>query len=174
MSNESRATDTDGDLGGAATLVFAPGVSAEGDRVCAELLSEADAALVVSLCHGPDNWRASRDHDLPSTRFVTTDSHPDSVRTVSSPGDLTGFGIAVSEYLGGLPDDAEPAVCLDSVTALLQYAAPERAYRFLQVLCGRVLAADGTIHCHVDPAAHDQRVLDLLTGLFDATITVEE
>lgn len=174
MSNASRAADVHGDLGGAATLVFAPGVSTEDEHVCAELLSEADAALVVSLCHGPDNWRASRDHDLPPTHFVTTDSHPDSARTVSDPGDLTGYGIAVSEFLDGLPADAEPAVCLDSVTALLQYADPERAYRFLQVLCGRVLAADGTVHCHVDPAAHDQRVLDLFTGLFDATLTVEE
>ncbi|NIB98146.1 hypothetical protein [Halobacterium sp. R2-5] len=173
MSDASRAVDARGDPDGAAALVLAPGVSTEDARVCADRLAAADAALVVSLRRTPRNWQAARDGPLPPTGFVTTDSHPGSVRAVADPGDLTGIGIAVSEYLGDLPGDAEPAVCLDSLTTLLQFAEPERAYRFLQVLCGRVRAAGGTVHCHADPAAHDDAALERLAGLFDGVLSVE-
>ncbi|MFB6270594.1 MAG: hypothetical protein ABEH83_11655, partial [Halobacterium sp.] len=141
MSTDVRADDGRETPGGA-TLVLAPGVSAQGGQVCTDYLADADAALVVSLRRPPAAWLDSRG-DVPATWFVSTEQHPDSVRGVTDPGDLTGVGIAVSEFLDGLPADATPAVCVDSLTTLLQYSSPERTYRFLQVLCGRVLAADG-------------------------------
>lgn len=171
MSNVERGADG-GSAAGDATLVLAPGVSTRGERVCTDLLSRADAALVLAVRRPPDDWRARRGDGLPPTRFVTADPHPDSVRAVSDPGDLTGLGIAVAEYLDAVPADAVPAVCVDSATTLLQFADSRRVYRFLQVLCGRVLAAGGTVHCHVDPAAHDDRVLDRLASLFDDAVTV--
>lgn len=172
MSNVRRV-DARGDPDGAAALVLAPGVSTQEAGVCTDRLSAADAALVVSLRRTPGDWQAARDGPLPPTGFVTTDPHPGSVHAVATPGDLTGIGIAVSEYLGDLPDDAEPAVCLDSLTTLLQFTETERAYRFLQVLCGRVRAAGGTVHCHADPAAHDDDALNRLAGLFDGVLAVE-
>lgn len=173
MGEVARAADTDGEAGGPATLVLAPGVSTDGAAACADRLAPSDAALVVALRRQPDDWRAVRGDHLPPTWFVTTDPHSDSVRAVADPGDLTGIGIAVSEFLGWLPSNARPAVCVDSLTTLLQYADPERTARFLQVLCGRVLAADGTVHCHADPAAHDDAVLDQLATLFDDTIVLD-
>ncbi|WP_336035582.1 DUF7504 family protein [Halobacterium yunchengense] len=171
MPERVRTTDERGDPGGV-TLVLAPGVSEGEPAACADLLSGADAALAVSLRHPPDRWLAARE-STPPTWFVTTSPHQDSVRTVADPRDLTGVGIAVSEFLEGLPDDAEPAVCVDSLTTLLQYSDPPRVYRFLQVLCGRVRAADGAVHCHADPAAHDDAVLDSLLGLFDDAVAVD-
>jgi len=154
-------------------LVLAPGVSERRADACARRVADADAAVVVSLRQPPDDWRAARDAALPPTRFVTADPHGDDANTVADPGDLTGLGIAVSERLDSLPADAAPAVCVDSLTTLLQYADTERAYRFLQVLCGRVRAADGTVHVHADPDAHAAADLDRLAGLFDGVRSVE-
>lgn len=173
MADVVRTADVDSDTGGAATLVLASGVSSHGEAICTDRLTTGDAALVVALRQPPDDWRASHGN-VPPTWFVTTDPHADSVRTVANPGDLTGIGIAVSEFLDLVPADTCPCVCLDSLTTLLQYCEPDRAYRFLQVLSGRVLAADGTLHCHADPDAHDDAVLDQLAGLFDDAILASD
>jgi len=61
--------------------------------------ADADAAFVVALRQSPGGWLDDRPADLPPTRFVATYPHPDCVRTVSDPGDLTGIAIAVSEFL---------------------------------------------------------------------------
>jgi hypothetical protein len=172
MSTDVHGSDERLTLGGA-TLVLAPGVSEAGDRVCTDHVRGGDAALVVSLRRSPDAWLAARE-DVPATWFVSTDQHPDSIRGVADPGDLTSVGIAVGEFLDGLPSSADPVVCVDSVTTLRQFSSPERTYRFLQVLCGRVLAADGAVHCHADPAAHDDQVLERLRGLFDDVVRVDE
>lgn len=173
MADVVRAADVDGEAGGAAALVLASGVATHGEAICTDRLTTGDAALVVALRQQPDDWRASRG-DVPPTWFVTTDQHADSIRTVADPGDLTGIGIAVSEFLEWLPADTRPCVCLDSLTTLLQYCEPDRAYRFLQVLSGRVLDADGTLHCHADPSAHDDAALDKLAGLFDDAVLATE
>lgn len=156
-----------------AALVYAPGFATEREQVCGSLLASADHALAVSVRRPPSEWLDDREAaSLPPTRLVAADDHPDCVRTVSNPGDLTGFGIAVSRYLDELPDDATPGVCLDSVTTLLQYVDENRAHRFLQVLVNRVRSADGHVHCHADPAAHDDRVCEALDSLFDAKVSV--
>lgn len=170
MSTDVRARD-ETEVSGDAALVLASGVS-RGERVCTDDLAGADAALVISVRRSPADWLDSRG-DVPPTWFVSTDQHPDNVRGVSDPADLTGIGIAVSEFLGELPDDVDPVVCVDSLTTLLQYSSPERTYRFLQVLFGRVVAAGGAVHCHADPAAHDDQVLDRLLGLFDGVVRVD-
>lgn len=173
MGEVARAADRDGETGGQAVLVLAPGVSTAETAACADRLATSDAALVVALRRQPGDWRAARGDHLPPTWFVTTDPHSDSVRAVADPGDLTGIGIAISEFLGWLPSNTRPAVCVDSLTTLLQYADTERTARFLQVLSGRVLAADGTVHCHADPAAHDDDVLDKLATLFDDVVVLD-
>ncbi|WP_232703428.1 DUF7504 family protein [Halobacterium wangiae] len=153
------------------TLALLPTSGVEnGEHVCAARLADADAAFVVAIRQSPGGWLDGRSETLPPTRFVATYPHPDCVRTVSDPGDLTGIGIAVSEFLDALPADATPGVCLDSLTTLLQYTGPTRVYRFLQVCVGRVRAADGTFHCHVDPSAHGDDVMTTLEDVFDVVL----
>ena len=154
---------------GALALLSTSGVE-NGEHACGARLADADAAFVVALRQSPGGWLDERLDALPPTRFVATYPHPDCVRTVSDPGDLTGIGIAVSEFLDALPADATPAVCLDSLTTLLQYTGPTRVYRFLQVCVGRICAADGTLHCHVDPSAHGDNVMATLEDVFDVVL----
>ena len=150
-------------------LISTSGVE-NGEHACGSRLADADAVLVVSLRQSPGGWLDARPADLPPARFVATYPHPDCVRTVSNPGDLTGIGIAIAEFLDALPEDATPAVCLDSLTTLLQYTGRTRVNRFLQVCTGRVRAADGTLHCHVDPDAHGDDTMATIEGLFDVVV----
>ncbi|MGB9964446.1 DUF7504 family protein [Halobacterium hubeiense] len=173
MPDVSRAAAARGDADGAAVLVLASPVDAAATRVCTDRLADADAAVAVSLRRAPADWRAARGDRLPPTRFVAAEPHAGSAHAVSTPGDLTGVGIGVSECLRAFPDDAEPAVCVDSLTTLLQFAEADRTRRFLQVLGGRVRAAGGTLHCHADPAAHEDAALERLAGLFDGVLAAE-
>jgi hypothetical protein len=92
---------------------------------------------------------------------------------VDNPGDLTGLGITVSEYLS---EHAGPGtlVTFDSLTVLLQYVDLQRAFRFLHVLSNRVRSADAIAHYHMDPGAHGDREIATLASLFDAVAEFDD
>ncbi|MFC7196871.1 hypothetical protein ACFQL4_23180 [Halosimplex aquaticum] len=97
-------------------------------------------------------------------------SKPDGVTVehVSSPSDLTGLGIAISELLSEWED--APRVCVDSLTAMLQYVEAETAYEFLHAITGQLYAANARAHFHIDPSAHDRTTVDSIASLFDAVV----
>mgnify|MGYP000591950780 CR=1 FL=1 len=92
------------------------------------------------------------------------------VKSVSTPDDLTGLGITLSQALSTHED---AVVCFDSLTVLLQYVDTETAYEFLNALTGHLYAADARAHFHLDPAAHDTQTVDALASLFDAIVEAE-
>ncbi|MFC7233861.1 DUF7504 family protein [Halosegnis marinus] len=98
---------------------------------------------------------------------------PDGVSTasVSSPGDLTGLGIKLSQCLSSWEGGAT-TVRFDSLTTLLQFADLKRVFRFVHVLTGRLDSADAVGYFHVDPGAHDDQTLATLRGLFDTVLEV--
>lgn len=90
------------------------------------------------------------------------------VRTVSDPGDLTGIGIAINEYLAAWADGGNRTViCFESLTALLQYADEGRVFRFLNELTSQLTRAGAVAHFHITPGSHDQQTIDTLSSLFD-------
>lgn len=175
-------------------LLLAPPMGPDADDGCVDLLSVAPPAevdvLYLTFVHSPDKrldtWRSRVGNELPARLgFVAVDDPARTaaaataggaapagdvhVETVSSPGNLTDIGIKLSTFLGDWEADGNrTALCFHSLTALLQYADLQRAYRFLHVLTGRVRATDGFAHYHMDPSAHDARTRNTLTTLFDA------
>lgn len=161
------------------------------------LAGESDGApenyLTITFRTSPadrlEHWRTHVDADLPSnvgvvavgdrTRgaaAVDTATGPVAipgadadvrVSTVASPADLTGVGMAASDLLSRWEGDGRTVVCLDSLTTLLQYTDARRSYRFLHALLGRLDATPGTVHAHLDPAAHDRATTSILESLFD-------
>ena len=93
------------------------------------------------------------------------------VKSVSTPDDLTGLGITLSQALSTHED---PLVCFDSLSVLLQYVDRETAYEFLNAVTGHLYAADATAHFHLDPSAHDRATVDALASLFDAVAERED
>lgn len=98
------------------------------------------------------------------------------VRTVSSPRDLTGIGMELTDlyeefYNRGVTD---VRTGLDSVSTLLMYADLQTVFRFLHVFTGRVSTADGLGVFVVDPSSHDDQTTQTLNQLFDGRIDVRE
>ena len=158
----------------------------------------ATEVLAVTYSNTPDewvaNWRASVGA-LPeelaivavgeATRSVATASGEAGVRsqgpsaspklrTVGSPGDLTGVGMAVSEWLADREGDPAiengAVVSLGSLTVLLDHVTLDRAFQFLHVLSGRVSHAGALGYYYLDPAEHDRRTVATLETLFDAVV----
>jgi hypothetical protein len=89
------------------------------------------------------------------------------VRRISDPSDLTGVGIAISEFLSAWADtDQQTVVCFDSVTALLQYVDANRVFQFLNEMTSKFEQAGVHAHFHLLPEAHEAQNLSVLTSLF--------
>lgn len=118
-----------------------------------------------------------RDADLVvrgEKRREETPSGP-TIRRISDPRDLTGVGMAVSEFLSAWRGDGNrTVVCLDSLTALLEYADARRVYQFCNDLTGKLEAGNARAHFHLAPDAHDERTVRLLTSLFDRRVTAAD
>jgi hypothetical protein len=97
------------------------------------------------------------------------------VETVTSPGDLTGIGIAYSSLYEGLYAEGIERVRtgMFSVSTLLMYADEiQPVYRFLHTFTGRVQSADGVGICVVDPTPHDEQTIGSIMQSFDGQIEV--
>lgn len=105
----------------------------------------------------------------------TTDE--DLVRFVSSPVDLTGIGIELSELLRYLYQQRavkRNRILLHSLSTLLMYSDLQTVFRFLHVFTGRVQSADALGVFIIDNSAHDTQTLSTLKQLFDGVIEVEQ
>lgn len=141
-----------------------------GDRVLARLRAhghaEPNEVAIVSV--GRASGPASRVED-PLVRRQ---------EAVENSSNLTKVGIEVTEVLdawtggdvGGGGEDVEITVCVDSATALLQYADERTVFRFLAELIDLFRRADAWAHVHVDPEAHDRSTVSSLYQLFDVVI----
>lgn len=172
-------------------LLLAPPMEPHVEDGCADLLtvdSPADEdVLFVTFVQSPDQrldaWRRFTGGGRPAKLgFVNVDDatrsaaaaapahegEPLSIRSVSSPADLTDLGIKLNAYLTEWADDGNRTVlCFHSVTTLLQYVDLQRAFRFFHVITGRIRESGARAHYHVDPSAHDERTINTLKTLFD-------
>ena len=126
------------------------------------------------LGHIPENFRLV---DCVSERQGGGGSLPaDRVEYVSSPADLTGIGIGVSEQLRRFAqsDVEQTRVGFYSLSTLLMYAELETVFRFLHVLTGRIDSLDGVGLFAIDPTTHDEGTVNTLKQLFDGMIELRE
>lgn len=172
----------------------------DADELCLNILAEGDVpntdAMMVTYTKTPDacaqewmNHVGERPANMKvvsvgdTTRSAATQSVSNGdhtakqglVETVASPGDLTGLGITVSEQLESWKETGNrSAVYFHSLTPLLQYVDLQTAFKFLHVFTGRIASIDAVAHFHIDPNAHDDRTLNTLKSLFDATVQTNE
>jgi hypothetical protein len=99
------------------------------------------------------------------------------VKYTSSPVDMTGIGIKLSEtlesfYQGHGVDRTR--VMVHSLSTLLMYSDLQTVFRFLHVFTGRIQSVDGLGLFCIDSTAHDDRTMNTLKQLFDGIVTTEE
>ena len=97
---------------------------------------------------------------------------PDQVEYVSSPADLTGIGIGVSEQLRRFAEAEfhRMRVGFYSLSTLLMYVELETVFRFLHVLTGRIESIEGLGIFAIDPTTHDRSTINTLKQLYDGMI----
>ncbi|QCS43150.1 recombinase RecA [Natrinema versiforme] len=106
----------------------------------------------------------------------TVDDDP-RIKYASSPVDMTGIGIKLSEFLQEFYETrglTENRVLLHSVSTLLMYSDLQTVFRFLHVFTGRIQSADALGVYVIDSTAHDDQTMNTLKQLFDAVVEVEE
>ena len=101
----------------------------------------------------------------------------DRIRYASSPVDMTGIGIDISELLNEFYVDRglrRNRILLYSLSTLLMYSNLQTVFRFLHVFTGRIQSADALGIYVIDSTAHDDQTLNTLKQLFDGIIEVGE
>jgi len=99
------------------------------------------------------------------------------VKYASSPVDMTGIGIKLSEFLQTFYRNQgieRNRVMLHSLSTLLMYADLQTVFRFLHVFTGRVQSVDGLGVFAIDASAHDDQTMNTLKQLFDGIVTTQE
>lgn len=180
-------------------LLLSPSLETVGDQICSKLLSmprpSQTDVLAVSLTDTPDDWLddwqrnigperpantsfiTSGEGTRSATQVVSASTGPTNVtiHAVSSPADLTGLGMHISDQLAEWKDDGNKIlVDFDSLSILLEYSDRQRVFKFMHVLKGRVDAVDAVAHYHMDPGVHDSQVISTFKSLMDAVIEVDE
>ncbi|OTE99849.1 recombinase RecA [Halorubrum sp. SD683] len=100
----------------------------------------------------------------------------DRIKYASSPVDMTGIGIKLSEFLQAFGDRGidQNRVMVYSLSTLLMYSDLQTVFRFLHVFTGRVQSVDGLGLYSIDSTAHDDQAMNTLKQLFDGIVTVPE
>lgn len=101
----------------------------------------------------------------------------DDISYASSPNDMTGIGIQLSEFLEGFYKERgvkRNRILLHSLSTLLMYSNLQTVFRFLHVFTGRVQSADALGVFVIDSTAHDQQTMSTLKQLFDGQIEIRE
>ena len=172
-------------------LLLAPSVSGQEQDVCREMLhrpvNEANGLLVTCLESPQARLTAWTDHDHVGTGDIAVvdiemsarsaaadagESMPANatIESVSADGDLVDVGEAIDRHLSRLTADGETAVCVHSVSDLLQRAEERGVFKFLKVLTTSVSHADAVAHYHMNPDVHDAATIETFEMLFDSVV----
>ena len=101
----------------------------------------------------------------------------DRIKYTSSPVDMTGIGIKLSEFLQAFYRDREikrNRIMVHSLSTLLMYSDLQTVFRFLHVFTGRIQSVDGLGLFCIDSTAHDEQTMNTLKQLFDGIVTLSE
>ncbi len=158
-------------------------------RVVAEGIENDEGIIYVTTNHsGNDILNEYSDYDINKDRFRIVDcvserqgigdmEETDIISMTSSPDDMTGIGIKVSEIiedLWELKSVEKNRVVLNSVSTLLMYSELQTVFRFLHVFTGRIRSVDGLGIFTVDSEMHSEKEFSTLNQLFDGIVEVRK
>ncbi len=98
------------------------------------------------------------------------------IKIASSPVDLTGIGIKISQFYEKflMADNIRKVqLSIDSLSTLIMYSNFKTVFKFLHVFTGRIKEAGGLGVYVIDSGIHDMHVIAGLSQLFDGMIEVK-
>jgi len=103
-------------------------------------------------------------------------SETESIKTASSPVDLTGIGVRISQFFEDfLIKKNIPKIQLhiNSLSAILMYSNIQTVFRFMHVFTGRIKTNGGLGIFVMDSGMHDDHTIATLKQLFDGIIEIK-
>jgi hypothetical protein len=190
MTEGSDPTDALADA--ASVLMIAPDVRDAPVSAYSGLITNGETApdrvVGVTVGQSPsawlDAWRRQAGPAGPSltcvdvesvTRSATAETGVDqpaaTLRTVADATDLESLGETVTGELADADGvDDRVAVCVHSLSDLLEHVGEERAFAFLCTLGERVREYDAVVFAHLDASAHDERTVEVFSAVCDAVV----
>lgn len=192
-TDEPTPEPVQGDVAHAANvLLLGPSIGERAGLPCGGLLCDTTApggVLFVCLAGSPESrlaaWREGATASPPERVVVLAPGVADgtderlpvpgsdvsaTVERVGPTPDLVGLWMAISDRLDAW-DDGRVAVCLDSLTVLLQFAEPRRTLRFCETMADRVRVGGHAAHYHLDPSAVGDRAVSVFADVVDGVAT---
>ncbi len=158
--------------------------------ILAEGTEQGDAAIVVTTKDSAD--RILKDYAkrvsyegkpvavvdcVTRQQGVSDVREDDRIKYASSPVDMTGIGIKLSEFLEAFYRNQgieRNRIMVHSLSTLLMYSDLQTVFRFLHVFTGRIQSVDGLGLFCIDSSAHDDQTMNTLKQLFDGIVETQE
>ena len=139
--------------------------------------------LEVSYARSPDaildDWRTRLGASPRRLVVLSLDRRPVRDRVVdrerckvvvesANPHDITELGMRWQRALDAVDGpQTRPVVDFDSITSMLQFVEPRRAYQFVHMVTGHVREIGARAQFYLDPGAHDPRTRQLFRSTVD-------
>jgi KaiC/GvpD/RAD55 family RecA-like ATPase len=152
-------------------------------------LQAEEAAVIVTTRESGENvleWYNYNHLEIPLERLGIVDcvtktlgvptSDTPNIKRASSPVDLTGIGVKISQFLEDFwmkKNIRKTRLCINSLSTILMYSNIQTVFRFLHVFTGRVKAAGAIGIYVVEEGMHDDQAIATLKQLFDGVIEIK-
>jgi hypothetical protein len=98
------------------------------------------------------------------------------IKIASSPVDLTGIGVKISQFLEEFfmkKNNQKIQLHINSLSTILMYSNIQTVFRFLHVFTGRIKAAGALGIYMIESGMHDEQAIATLKQLFDGLIEIK-
>ena len=179
--------------GGSNIMLIGPPMSGKEtivNNIVYKGLKVGDAAVIVTTREPGENvvdWFDYNNMEIPLDHLGIVDcvtktlgvptSDTATIRRASSPVDLTGIGVKISQFLEEFwmkKNIRKTWLCINSLSTILMYSNIQTVFRFLHVFTGRVKAAGAIGIYVVEDGMHDNQAVATLKQLFDGVIEIRQ
>jgi len=148
-------------------------LSPTADGAAVAVLTETDPETFFAAVDGPDD--RVRVVDCTGELRGVDPVEDERVRRVSSPADLTGIAIAVSEFVESFDDRGLAVrVGLDCLTTLSTYVTEDRLAKLLHKVVQMTSVTGGTFVATLHTDTLETEVLETIGVIFDGRIQIQE
>jgi KaiC/GvpD/RAD55 family RecA-like ATPase len=105
-----------------------------------------------------------------------TISETENIKTASSPVDLTGIGVRISQFFEDFlikKNIPKLQLHINSLSAILMYSNIQTVFRFMHVFTGRIKEAEALGMFVMDSVMHDEQTITTLKQLFDGIVEIK-
>jgi KaiC/GvpD/RAD55 family RecA-like ATPase len=179
--------------GGSNIMIIGPPMSGKEtivNNIVYKGLKAGEAAVIVTTREPGENvidWFNYNNLDIPFDHLGIVDcvtktlgvptSDTATIRRASSPVDLTGIGVKISQFLEEFwmkKNIRKTWLCINSLSTILMYSNIQTVFRFLHVFTGRVKASGAIGIYVVEDGMHDNQAVATLKQLFDGVIEIRQ